>query len=184
MTDTPKPAASAARISEEHHKATIHLQTQLLDELRQLNELNRKVHTQPPLKSREIWIFLLQFFGLIAGFTFGVFAILAWMSAEKANRDSTLANDLASAANEMGSQANIMASRANEVASLGLDVALTARADAMVGNVMAIWARCETMPAPTATEVSADPFCLSHCRSLPWVVLLHVADLLTGAVTR
>jgi hypothetical protein len=136
-------------INNDHYAAAIKVQLQILSEMQQINELNRRIHGQPPLKSKELWNFLLQFFGVFAALCFGIFAILAWKAAD-------LANTMASSATDLASSANALAASANSMASAGNGVAAAARTDAAVANMLAIWAKCEATPIETGTAVS-DP---------------------------
>jgi uncharacterized protein (DUF486 family) len=57
----------------------------LVDEIRDLKLVNIKIATQRPDKTQFVWNVLLQVFALFIGFIFGIFAILAWLAARKAN---------------------------------------------------------------------------------------------------
>lgn len=161
------PAASTGIIAQtsqaandDRHKVAMNVQLQILREMQQLNELNHKIHGQPPLKSKELWNFLLSVFGLLAATSFGVFAILAWKAADRAN-------EMADSAASLASSANALASEANGIASSGNRVAATARGDAAIANIMAIWARCEATPTGTAVcqllfPSQASSFCLNY----------------------
>jgi hypothetical protein len=132
--------AALAQANNDRYATAMNVQLQILTELRQMNERNRKIHAQPPLKSERLWNFLLQFFGLLAAFSFGVFAILAWRAAERANRMTSYATELAVSANDLAFTANSVARAAN--------------ADATNANRLALIARCE------ATPTVCSAFCL------------------------
>ena len=55
-----------------------------------------------PIKSQEIWNFILQFFGILAATLFGIFTVLAWIDANKANSIASGALNLAIEANTVG----------------------------------------------------------------------------------
>lgn len=145
----PAPATTAtvtaAQENEDRYNAAMNIQLQILSEMRQINERSRKIYAQPPIKSEKLWNFLLQFLGLLVALAFGVFAVLAWRSAEEANQAANYASDLAVSANSIAVSANAIASSGNEVAR-------AARADATVANMLAIVARCEASPTVCLTN--------------------------------
>ncbi len=112
-------------------------QSLMLEELRELKELIGRAAEEPPLKSQAIWTFLLQFFGLLVGTIFGVFAILAWTEGQQANSMASDGNTLASGANEVAQSAYALAVSANSIASHGNDMGRSAYSLAVTANSLA-----------------------------------------------
>jgi hypothetical protein len=114
------------------------LQSLLLQELRELKALGYNAANDPSLKFQARSNLFLQVFGLLAATLFGVFAILAWISANKSNSLSFGANEMASSANDFAYNADRLASEGNQMASSAWDQANAA-------NLLAFLVYCDTV---------------------------------------
>lgn len=134
VSDTEKLQPCNNRIQ----TTTPDLQQLILQELRDLRDLGHIAANDPTLKYQARSNLFLQVFGLVTAALFGVFAILAWISANKLNR-------LASSANEMASIASEFASSAESLASQGNLLAADSWRKASVANVLAFIGYCDTV---------------------------------------
>ena len=164
----------------------------VLEELRELKELTRRAVEDPPLKSQAIWTFLLQFFGLLAGTIFGVFAILAWTEGKQANSMASDGNTLASRANDLAQNAYTLAISANNIASHGNDMGRSAYSIAVTANSLAsagiksaslgnYYASRGAADAKAANDIALISYCSSvstakkyHCQ---WAISSNAPDL-------
>ncbi|KAH8660354.1 hypothetical protein BX600DRAFT_56264 [Xylariales sp. PMI_506] len=89
------------------------IQTEILEQLKILVQLQQQTISKPPIVTEFIWNTLLQVLGLIAAALFGAFSVLAWQVSQAANGMASAANDLAMQANSLGSQGNNLAAKSN-----------------------------------------------------------------------
>ena len=116
MSNTTSPAAIASsQLPANPSNSTTDQQALLRDVLKELQDLNAstlaqtRLKLQPPNEKDFIWTCVLQFSALVVGVLFGVFAILAWVAAQRANSLASDATDLAGVANCLATAANNLA---------------------------------------------------------------------------
>jgi len=119
-TGTTGTTAATAPTAPKESTALIMSERMLLAELQAINDTLSQ--NCIPIKSQEIWNFLLQFFGILAAIIFGVFSILAWIDANKANSIASGALNLAIEANTLALLAYCLSSNDTDTAGVCLKV--------------------------------------------------------------